>query len=94
MKLYRTTLKHSGSGNRIFETRFNKSFGAAKKAIALSDNAMISVHVCNLQSNLAASDWIDLLEGDAPGDQEQVKTAVDFLEVGECVWTKNGKEVK
>ena len=90
MKIYRAT-RRFGNGFPV-KMRFSTSLAKAKKLIEVSNKSKIEIHVCKLQTNLTAKDWIKLLEGDAPGVQEPEKTPVDFLEVGARVWVKRGKE--
>lgn len=74
MKLYEA--KHN-NGEGHYETRFVTSRKEAGSLIR--GKAEYRIAEVTIQDRLTAADWIDLLEGDAPGMQELEKTPVDFI---------------
>jgi hypothetical protein len=74
-------------------TYFRTSLQAAKKMASQMQDltaqpGLIVISKINLDTALKAEDWIDLLEGDAPGLQDQNRTPVDLITEAVEVWRK------
>lgn len=74
MKLYECK---ANTGDGTYWTRFTTSRKAAGSLIKGKPEYRIAE--VTLPDRVTAADWIQLLEGDAPGMQELEKTPVDFI---------------
>ncbi len=78
MILYRVIRRETHS--MVLETRFKTSLIDATRVGRAMPAGTIVISKCHVRSDLKASDWIDLLEADAPGCQEVNHTSVDFID--------------
>lgn len=83
MKLFR--IKAMRVGNHVNTTRFATSLSKAKRK-ARDLKGVIEIAEIQVKGGLTLTDWVDLLEADSPGDQEILRTPVDFMTNIKVVW--------
>ena len=85
MKLYRVRIDPTETNTWCRETCFKTSMIEAKKVASANTKHRVAIDKCYVLAQLNATDWIELLNFDAPGRQEG-KTPIDFITSTKTVW--------